>query len=109
MRSFVACILFISLVTGCYPASEVRVSDSRPKIAIRNAPANAVLYVDGLALGFASRYSGVAGSNENKEARVLFVEPGRHRIEVKSNGEVLLSEDVFLGEGTLKTLKLNRK
>ena len=109
MKLFVACILFMSLVAGCYPASEVRVLDSRPKIAIRDAPPNAILYVDGLEMGLASRYGGVAGSNENEEALVLFVEPGRHRIEVKSNGEVLLSEDVFLGEGTLKTLTLNRK
>ena len=109
MKSFVACFLLMALVVGCYPASEVRIPDSRPRIAIKNAPDNAILYVDGLKMGLAIRYSGVSGSEESGEAHVLLVEPGRHRVEVKSNGEVLLSEDVFLGERTLNTLTVIQK
>ena len=54
MKSFVACFLLMALVVGCYPASEVRIPDSRPRIAIKNAPDNAILYVDGLKMGLAS-------------------------------------------------------
>ena len=109
MKSIITCFLLMALVVGCYPTSEVRIPDSRPRIAIKNAPDNAILYVDGLKMGLATRFSGVQGSEESGETRVLLVEPGRHRVEVKSNGELLLSEDVFLVERTLKTLTVTRK
>ena len=102
MKSFVACFLLMALVVGCYPASEVRILDSRPRIAIKNAPDNAILYVDGLKMGLAQPRGKWRGG-------VLLVEPGRHRVEVKSNGEVLLSEDVFLGERTLNTPVIQKR
>lgn len=89
----------MSFVVGCYPESEVRVTDNRPKIAIKNAPENAVVYVDGLKMGLASQFNG--------DPNVLLVEPGRHKIEVRSDNRILLSEDVFLGESALKTLTVN--
>lgn len=109
MKLFVAGFLFMSLLTGCYPASEIRVTDNRPMIAIKNTPQNAILYVDGLNMGLASQYSGAPSKDGSEETRVLLIEPGRHRIEVKSNGKILLSEDVFLSESVLKTITLNQK
>ncbi len=109
MKLFVAGFLLMLLTVGCYPSSEVRVTDSRPRLAIKNAPKNAIIYVDGLNLGFANQYSGDQSSDESGEVRVLLLEPGRHLIEVKSDGETFLSEDVFLGEGTLKTLTVKQE
>ena len=109
MKLLVAGFLLLTLAVGCYPASEVRVVDSRPKLAIKNAPDNAILYVDGLNMGLANRYGGESSSDESAKARILLLEPGRHKIIVKLNGKILLSEDVFLGEGILKTLKVRQQ
>ncbi len=100
MKLFAASALILFLVIGCaYPSSDVRVTDERPKIAVKNAPPNAVIYVDGLRMGLASKFNG--------DPSVLLLEPGRHKIEIKSDGRTLLSEDVFLGESVLKTFVVN--
>jgi hypothetical protein len=100
MKLFAASILILFLVIGCaYPSSDVRVTDERPKIAVKNAPSDAVVYVDGLRMGLASKFNGEPG--------VLLLEPGRHKIEIKSGSRTLLSEDVFLGESALKTFVVN--
>ncbi len=100
MKLFAASVLILFLVIGCaYPSSDVRVTDERPKIAVKNAPPNAIVYVDGLRMGLASKFNG--------DPSVLLLEPGRHKIEIKSGGRTLLSEDVFLGESVLKTFVVN--
>jgi hypothetical protein len=55
--------------------------------------------VDGLNMGKAGLYNG--------RERALLLEPGTHQIEVMSQGNVIHSERVFLGEGELKTLKVH--
>jgi hypothetical protein len=88
------------LVYGChYPTSEVRVLDDRPTIVIQNAPKGAFLFVDGLNMGQARLYDG--------REKALVLEPGTHEIEVTSQGNVIHSERVFLGDGELKTLKVH--
>ena len=100
MKFFASGALILFLVIGCaYPSSDVRVTDERPKIAVKNAPPNAIVYVDSLRMGLASKFNGDPG--------VLLVEPGRHKIEIKSEGRTLLSDDVFLGESALKTFVVN--
>jgi len=101
MRSILASLLMVTLVTGCvYPTTGVRVTDDRPTLAIKGAPRDALLYVDGLSMGLARNFEG--GS------RVLLLEPGTHKIEVRSGGTILLSETVFLGSGAAKTLSVTR-
>jgi hypothetical protein len=100
MKFFAASILILFLIIGCaYPSSDVRVTDERPKIAVKNAPENAVIYVDGLKMGLASKFNG--------DSSVLLLEPGRHKIEIKSGGRTLVSEDVFLGDSALKIFVVN--
>ncbi|MGR3310444.1 MAG: hypothetical protein ACUZ77_06670 [Candidatus Brocadiales bacterium] len=95
-------ILFFTmlLVYGCaYPTSGVRVLDKRPSIVVQNAPRNATLIVDGLNMGLANDY--------NVRHRALLVESGTHKIEVMYNGLPLLSEQVFLGSGEMKTFRVH--
>lgn len=88
------------LIYACsYPTSEVRVLDDRPSIVIQNAPIGALLFVDGLNMGIAGLYDG--------REKALLLEPGTHKIEVISQNNVLYSEQIFLGGGELKTLKVH--
>ncbi len=88
------------LVFGCsYPTSGVRVLDDRPSVVIQDAPIGSFLLVDGLNMGKAGLYNG--------RERALLLEPGTHQIEVMSQGNVIHSERVFLGDGELKTIKVH--
>lgn len=99
MKYALVSIVMMSLVIGCsYPTTQVRVTDERPTIAIQGAPANAVLYVDGLNMGLANTFNG---------SQLLILEPGTHKIEIKSQEKTLLSEKVFLGEGTAKIFSVS--
>jgi hypothetical protein len=88
------------LVFGCsYPTSGVRVIDDRPCVVIQGAPIGSFLLVDGLNMGKAELYNG--------RERALLIEPGTHQIEVMNQGNVIHSEQVFLGDGELKTIKVH--
>ena len=89
------------LMQGChYPeAAKIEQKESRPAIGVAGAPAGAVVFVDGLEMGQASKFDG--------KRHVLLVESGTHLVEVKSaDGQVLHSETLFLGSSTTKILKI---
>jgi hypothetical protein len=69
--------------------------DDSPALVVENAPEGAVLVVDGLVVGEASAYSG---------EHALSVRPGRHMVEVRSDGIVLLKQEVYVSGGATKTL-----
>ena len=92
----VSLAVVITLVNCAYPTTGLRVPDERPSIAIKGAPDDAILHVDGLNMGAASSFVGVS--------QVLLLEPGTHKIEVKSQGKTVLSENIFLGGGEVRTL-----
>jgi hypothetical protein len=88
------------LMFGCsYPTSGVRVLDDRPSVVIQGAPLGSYLLVDGLNMGKTELYDG--------RERALLIEPGPHQIEVMNQGNVIHSEQVFLGDGELKTIKVH--
>jgi hypothetical protein len=89
------------LLQGCrYPdAAKIEQKDSRPAIGVAGAPVGAVVFVDGLEMGPASRFDG--------KKNVLLVESGTHLVEVKSaDGQLLRSETLFLGGSTTKILQI---
>jgi len=95
-------VLLTILMPGCsYPnKAKIEQQDSRPAIGVSGAPGGAMLYVDGLNMGSASRYDG--------KVNVLLVESGTHLIEVKSaDGNVIHSEKVFLSSSTTKVLRVS--
>ena len=88
-----------ALLHGCsYPEpAKVEQKDMRPAIGISGAPEGSVLFVDGLNMGPATR--------DKEETNVLLVESGKHTVELKdADGQVLLSEEVFLSSSTTKIL-----
>ena len=99
MRLLLIIFIMITLIAGCaYPTTTVRAVDDRPSIAIQGAPKDAILYVDGLNMGPADTYDG--------KPQVLLLETGKHKVEVKSQNQTLLSEKVFLGSGSTKILSV---
>lgn len=101
MRTYVLLpLIVLTLGSACSgPISAVRVPDNRPAIAIQGAAADAILYVDGLAMGAAQQFDG--------RTRVLLLESGPHKVEVTSRGKKVLSEQIFLGEEETKTLTIS--
>lgn len=94
-------LIGLALLAGCSvknPESRVDVIDDRPQIAIANAPSGAVLMVNGIEVGEAGSYDG--------KSATLRVPKGTHRIEVVKDGNVLLSETVFLAGDMIKTLSV---
>jgi hypothetical protein len=96
-----SCLLSLS---GCvqFPTEKQSVADLRPQIAFKAAggvfPGAARVWVDGLDAG--SVLEAIEGQG------TLRVLPGTHRIQVRDGTRVLLDEQVYLGDGTSRTLIL---
>ena len=90
--------LAVALCSCAMPNTAVRAVDDRPTIAIKGAPANAVLYVDGLPMGAASQYDG--------EPQTLTVEPGSHTVRVAVGNQIIYEQRVFV-ESSLKTITVH--
>lgn len=89
-------LVMMAFICSCaMPATTVRTIDDRPSISINGAPEEAMLFLDGIAMGKASRYDG--------QPNVLKVEPGTHRIKVTDESGILYDKDVFV-ESELKTI-----
>ena len=96
MKRTILFFLFV-MVGGCvYPTTHVRTIDERPTIAVKNAPQDAVLFVDGLNMGTAAQFDG--------KARSLAVETGTHKVEIRTSKGVIFLQRIYLGGGELKTL-----
>ena len=88
-------ILFLAIlsicVVGCvprYPVTNVNAVDSRPTLSFKGAPKGAVILVDGIHMGEASKYSG--------SPKVLIVEPGTHEITVMKSDKTIFQQTVFV-------------
>lgn len=101
-------VLVLSLMAavlgaGCtqMPTEKQSVSDLRPQLTFQLAGpemGSALVSVDGLPMGEASRYvSGVAS------LRVL---PGTHDLQVTLGGRTVLAERFYVGDGVNKTFVL---
>lgn len=91
--------LIVFVGCGSMPETIVKTTDSRPQIAIKGAPNNSILYVDGLHIGEADKYNG--------EPKTLIIEPGTHLITIKSSeGTLIHSQKIFV-ESELKTISIS--
>jgi len=79
------------------PTTTVRTVDDRPTLAFKGAPADALLYIDGLNMGPVAQY--------NAEPNVLTIEPGTHTVRVTVNNEVIYEQRIFV-ESSLKTITI---
>ena len=99
MRVYICILALIFTVTACpiyRPHSAVNIKESRPSLVVKGASVQAILMVDGLNMGPASRYDGVD--------EMLLVEPGRHHIEIVDGGNTVLEQEVLLVDEQTKTL-----
>jgi len=98
MKNSIATALTVALVGCAAPSTVVRTVDSRPSLAVINAPPGAILQVDGKDVGMAATYSG--------QPNVLMLEPGTHQIVVRdATGQDVFRQRVFM-ESELKTISV---
>jgi hypothetical protein len=98
MRSLTAALLCTALSACALPQTTVTSGSLKPSLMVTGAPSDAVLYVDGLAMGQASQFDG--------HPRVLAVLQGPHLVEVREGSTVLYHDKVFLSNGETRDVKL---
>jgi hypothetical protein len=100
-------LLWLIFIVVCFflhncslPITKVETADSRPVLAIKNAPENSTLFIDDLLVGNANDYNG--------SPRVLLVEPGTHKIIIRTHtGDSIHSQSIFVESG-LKIITVNK-
>lgn len=97
MNILITLLLTLTMAACSYPVSQVSITDNRPALLIKNAPKDAVLFVDGVQ----------ATAALTTPPQAILLPSGTHNIEVKTNGNTIFSEKVFLSDGTIKTLTVN--
>ncbi len=98
MKSLFAASLCIILSACALPQTTVTSGSSQPGLVVSGAPSDAVLYVDGLAMGRAIQFDGHPG--------VLAVLEGPHQVEVREGSTVLYQNKVFLSTGEIRNVKI---
>ena len=94
-------VICLFLSNCSLPITIVETGDSRPVLAIKGAPQNSKLYIDGLMVGNTNDYNG--------NPRVLLIEPGTHEVSIKtSEGNSIYNQMIFVKSG-LKTITINEK
>jgi len=91
VKTIVAAALLLVLSACVLPQTTVKTGSTQPSLAIKGAPADAVLYVDGISMGAAQRFDG----NPN----VLAVLEGAHQVEIRQGTNVVYREKVFVSAG----------
>lgn len=93
-------LAWVLFLTACaLPDTVVKTGSPRPQLAIKGAPIDSVLIVDGLSMGASSQYDG--------NPKVLIVEEGVHQIDIQQAGKAIHSEKVFISNGETKTIHVN--
>lgn len=102
MRIVVAIALFCLGSICCKaPNTTVRAVDGRSTLKVVGAPVGAILCLDGRQMGGAEDFAG--------DPNVLAVEPGTHLIEIKKDGQILISQRVFFGGGEMRSINVPRE
>jgi hypothetical protein len=86
-----ATLVVIAALAGCMPQTSVRTGMSPPTLTVTGAPLGAILFVDGLDMGFAAQYDG--------NPKVLAVLEGTHQVEVRLGVNVVYKEKAFVSSG----------
>lgn len=87
MKALIAWALALSVAACALPASTTTSGSVRPTLQVKGAPEGATLFVDGVAVGAATDFDG--------SSKVLALEEGAHRIEVRQGATVIVKRSVF--------------
>ncbi|MFW5660416.1 MAG: hypothetical protein ACOC05_03395 [Oceanicaulis sp.] len=92
IRILAAILLGAAPLTACasYPERAVVQGGELGGLTFSDAPAGAVVFINGQQVGSAQSFDGVNG--------VLELERGRYLVEVRAGGQVLLTREVYVGE-----------
>jgi len=85
------CAVISFVVVGCaprYPVTTVNTLDTRPTLSFKGAPVGAMVSIDGLNMGEASKYDG--------RSKGLVVEAGTHEVRVIQGDTVIFEQTVFV-------------
>lgn len=99
MKAIVAVVLATALSACAMPETTIRTGTARPQLAINGAPGDAVLIVDGLAMGPANRYDG--------NPHTLIIEEGLHQVDLKRAGKTIHTEKTFVGSGETRVINVD--
>jgi len=86
----------LALAACQYPQTTVQTLDERPQLTVRNATAGMMLFVNGVAIGPADAYDG--------KQTTLELPAGNHLVEIRQNGRIVHSEQVYLALGTSRSV-----
>jgi hypothetical protein len=98
MKTFAPAAALLLLAACSYPQVQASAVDTRPHLSIANAPAGAILTIDGTTIGPAADYA--------PSVKQLALDHGTHLIVISSGGTTLFSNSVYLGDGTSRTITL---
>ena len=91
-------ILVLCFLLGCsYGSGSTRAVDDMPTVAVTGAPVGSTLYVDGIEFGIASQFT---------TSTPVEVIPGVHDIEIRQGAEVLHSQKIYSGTGSMNVVSL---
>ncbi|NVJ91981.1 MAG: hypothetical protein HWE34_10010 [Methylocystaceae bacterium] len=87
------------LVTACtYPHTKTETVDNPATLVFTGASPDAMVYLNDLMIGPAHDYNGDPDS--------LIVPRGTHMLEIRENGTTILTEKIFVSNGSVKTFRL---
>jgi uncharacterized lipoprotein YajG len=99
MSTFKALLTFAAcaLLAGCgsMPTTATTRVDNPPTVAIANAPEGAAVSIDGT-------YVGATTKKDNS----FVTSPGRHSVSVEVGGVKVLTENIFVQDGTTRVLSI---
>ena len=99
MKKIMSITLAVMLTACALPETKVTTGSNRPALAVKGAPANTTLHVNGLVMGSASDFDGAP--------KVLLVEEGLNQVEIRRGNTVVHQEKVFVSNGETRTVTVN--
>ncbi|NVK17146.1 MAG: hypothetical protein HWE30_00470 [Methylocystaceae bacterium] len=98
MKNFLAIAAVIILSACSYPHTNTTTVNDEPTLVFEGTSSTAEVYLNGLNVGLAANYNG--------EPNSLIVPRGTHQLEIRDNGTIILSEKIFVSDGSVKTISL---
>jgi hypothetical protein len=98
LKASIAVLLALALSACALPQTTVRTGALQPGLIVQGAPSGAVLYVDGLSMGYAQQFDG--------NPKVLAVLEGVHTLEIHQGTTVIFHDKALFSNGETHPIKL---
>jgi hypothetical protein len=98
VKVIISAALALALGACALPQTTVRTGAAQPGLIVEGAPADAILYVDGLSMGAAGQFDG--------KPRVLAVLEGVHTLEIQQGSAVIFHDKALFSSGETHPIKL---